>query len=167
MPSQRQKHPPTPWQTAKPLIQAALGSALLRRGFATPGMTMWRRRGEFLDVVQLRSKYGLGCHGYFGCHPADLGEPPGESSCIFRTSLAGEFRVPADVALVSSFIERELLPQVLHVVDTWFPRFASLEAAVFCLENHTDEVSISNKHSPAYDDALVALHACLRRRSKR
>lgn len=167
MPKQKRKFPPTPWQMAKPVILSAFTPAFLDRGFPDPGMTMWRRRGDFVDVVQLRSKYGTACDAYFGCHPippSAIATQPNESSCIFRTSSHHEFLLPLDLAAMTPFVHRELLPAVLQVVDTWFRQFSSLEAAALCLENRTYEVSLCNKHSPWYEEGLAELHRCIRER---
>lgn len=168
MPARRAKRAPTPWQRAKPFIEAALGSALGARGFGSPAeaMTFWRRRGTFIDVVQLRSKYGTACNVYFGCHPAGVREAlPSEVHCMFRTSADKEFSLPTEEAAIRSFVECELVPSVSRVVDTWFSGFSSLESALVMLENKTLEVACYRKGSPAYESAHLELIECIRRKA--
>jgi len=168
MPSRRHKEPPTPWQGAKPAIATALASALGARGFGGPtkAMTFWRRRETFLDVVQLRSKYGVECYAHLGCHPIGVRESVrNEVACIFRTSASTIFQLPIEDAAIPSFVQRELVPAINRVVDKWFPLFSSLEDALDMLENQTLDVAYFNKGSPAYEDAFRELTECIRRKT--
>ena len=161
MPARHQKQQPTIWQLAKPHIRDILGTALIERGFANPGTTMWRHRHAFVDVVRLCSKYGVECTIHFGCNPRHIGDSqPEEWNCIFRTSLRDTFRFPPDPAAVADLIATVIQPQVLQIVDTWFPRFTSLDAAISLLTNNTSEVFLGNKGSPAWTYALDALKQC-------
>lgn len=168
MPARRTKRAPTPWQRAKPFIETALGSALGARGFGSPAeaMTFWRRRGTFIDAVQLRSKYGTARDVYFGCHPAGVRESmPSEVHCMFRTSAGKEFSLATEDAAIRAWVERELVPSVSRVVDTWFLHFSSLESAFVLLENKTQEVAGYRKDSPAYESARLELIECIRRKA--
>lgn len=169
MPARRDKQPPTLWQHAKPTIEASLGSVLAARGFGRPetAMTFWRRRRDFLDVVQLRSKYGSACRAYLGCHPLGVRESvPSEVQCIFRTSVPGEFEFPEDEVAIARFVRDELVPSVLCVVDAWFPRFASLERGLEMLESESREFDYYKKGSPVYQQALLETTECISRKAK-
>ena len=167
MPKRRHKRLPTPWQQAKPAILAGLEAALVGRGFLEPGLVMSRRRSDFIDVIELWSKYGTDCVVFFGCEPARPGDPvPRMSSCTFRDTVHGQLAIPSDPALLPQFVGDNLVPRVVHVVESWFPRFASLESASSLLDDRTSELCGFNKPSPAYAQARAKLDECIRQRSE-
>lgn len=97
MPKQKHRYPPTPWHLARPVLEAELAATLASRGFVgAPGVLLWRARGEFVDMLHLRSKYGTACQVVFGC---DLFTPGAALNAwnFFNKTLA-QFEIPTDPA---------------------------------------------------------------------
>lgn len=153
--------PPTAWRLARPSLEATLGLELAARGFSEPSVTMWRRRGEFVDVFQMRSKYGTSCSFALGC---DLEDPailqPSPWSCVFQHSMP-ELRIPVASSALADWVALEVRPTVLLAVDSWFPLVTSVEHAVHLLEVADHAVGAPKLQSPTGEKALARFRARL------
>jgi hypothetical protein len=153
--------PPTAWRLARPSIEATLGLELVARGFSEPDVTMWRRRGDFVDIFHMRSKYGTCCCFYFGCDLHDPAAPhPSPWGCAFQSSIP-ELGIPADSSALADWVVRDVTRPVVDVVDSWFPRFTSIEHAVHLLKAGDRSVGAPKPESPAAEKALSRFTALL------
>lgn len=158
MPRQNQPAAPTPWQLAKPEIFAGLVEPMRLRGFERSGNRLLRHRRPFIDVVELRSKYGIGVWIKAGSVPIQLGiVEPTELDCVLRISSPAEFPIPNGPAGLERFILTELVPFVLRLADSWFARFESIGDAVQLLQTDLTSVATFNNPSPAFSQALALL----------
>lgn len=153
MSRRRRTKKPTPWQFAKPHIRKIVGAALDCHGFKNAGVTMLRYRPVFMDVIHVRSEHGNDYSLHFGCHIRSLLEgctPPGRSACLLkpaRIALRSDITphtLPDDPACLPGFIESIMLPQVSHIVETWFPQFTDIDSAIQLLEGDAGIIQSSS-----------------------
>ena len=135
------------WAENKKVIRETICPVFVPAGFANPGISMWRWRESFVDLLHF---HNMSNSSYFaidlGCHPRKVSSPhPGPWDCMFwhrihypdKTVfyLGGGFKTADTIEQ-----EREILlgvtPYVLDTALTWWSQFSTIEKAIeFLLED--------------------------------
>ena len=156
------------WDNVRRLYVQTVGPVLSAAGFGPAGRTMWRTRGEFVDVIDCRcNKWNTAAQISFGCglrHFTKLHPKPWH--CIFNVQ--GGFPWPAELLEFKESAElqlaafRKLAPKVLQASECWFAHFSDLPTAREAAKSNSlqwpNRVALFGVPSPAFSEAMEQLN---------
>ena len=152
------------WSEVRRLIVASTRDALASRGFNNPGVSTWRFRQDFIDVIEFRSPRQGILAVEFGCDLRDwCRQNPKPHHCGFRVHPAYAFDWPSTVSFsFQNSIEEQLCQlnrlrhHLLLAVETWFVHFATVDSALASLQNNVfgtqNEVTMCSTGSVAFQE---------------
>ncbi len=167
------------WAETKKVIRETISTVFVNAGFPNPGISMWRWRENFVDVLHF---YHGSNSPYFaidlGCHPRKISSPhllPWQ--CVFRSRVHVPDKNLAingyDFAFTESVDElRQKLvkctPFILDYSLAWWSKFSTIDNAIDFLVNSSEatleEVMVARKGSVAYQENLAAVKSLLNAR---
>lgn len=170
------------WAEVKKVLRETICVALCDQGFPCAGHIMWRRRPEFVDVIQFRhiNWSPLAFVIDVGSHPrgvAPAQPKPGE--CIFSTGIrhsddtlsqGGTFRCAETLELQREYL-LGIAPEVAAKAGEWFSRFTTVTEALRLLEeswswNDLNGLRIGRRGSPMYERNVAKLRSISRTRDR-
>jgi hypothetical protein len=153
------------WADVKREIRSVICPQLVQVGFSNPGVTMWRHRESFVDVVSWQKKFDR-FTANLGCHPRALGTgSPAEAECMFRSRVGSVLGLGDTWWSFSETVEEQrlvlekLAPLVVRACNEWFGNFDSVGQVIQDLETPglLGSMAGSVKVSGEFKDSLVVL----------
>lgn len=114
------------WAEIKPLIRELVCPVFVEMGFEQAGVTMWRYREGFVDVVRFRVPWRFRWQVEFGCttRKPGVGQPlPWD--CEFRYLPIDSLQEFARNEAAQRLILARLAPQLRDAATSWFGQFAT------------------------------------------
>jgi hypothetical protein len=159
----------------KKIIRETICPAFITAGFPNPGISMWRWRETFVDVLHFYIPSNTTDFAIeFGCHPRKIVRPhPLPWHCMFRNRIhypdkkifSGDFLKTAETIEQERKLLIKITPYVFNSALAWWAKFSTVENALDLLLNSSeadlDSIFTPRKGSVAFNQNLAILQSLI------